>query len=117
MINLNKKQKRIAYRIIISLFFFIVFLIFFRFIYQISANNQLIAKLLPILLWLGLYIFVGFDLIKKGVKNLINKQLLGEDFLMLIASLGAFGLGIYNLFTSNNAEGFEEAVAKALKSY
>ena len=114
MINLNKKQKRIAYRIIISLFFFIVFLIFFRFIYQISANNQLIAKLLPILLWLGLYIFVGFDLIKKGVKNLINKQLLGEDFLMLIASLGAFGLGIYNLFTSNNAEGFEEAVAVIL---
>ena len=92
MLNLNKKQKRIANRIIISLFFFVVFLIFFRFIYQVDINNQLIAKLLPIFVWLSLYIFVGFDLIKKGIKNLINKQLLGEDLLMLIASMGALAL-------------------------
>ena len=114
MFGLTKKQKRTAISIIISLFLFALFLIIFRFFYDISGDNRLIAKLIPIIVWFGLYIFVGYELIIKGFKNIYNKQLLGEDFLMLVASLGAFGLGIYNLFTSNITEGFEEAVAVVL---
>ncbi|MBR3863520.1 MAG: cadmium-translocating P-type ATPase [Clostridia bacterium] len=114
MFGLTKKQKRTAISIIISLFLFALSLIIFRFFYDISGDNRLIAKLIPIIVWFGLYIFVGYELIIKGFKNIYNKQLLGEDFLMLVASLGAFGLGIYNLFTSNITEGFEEAVAVVL---
>ncbi len=114
MSKLTKKQKRSANRILISLFLFSLFLIVFRFIYTLNVDSELIAKLLPVFLWLGLYVFVGFELIIKGFKNIINKQLLGEDFLMLVASLGAFGLGIYNLFTSHITEGFEESVAVVL---
>lgn len=113
-LQLTKKQKRLFNKIIITLPIFIFLLIFFAVFYEKIADNRVIAGLLPISLWFLLYLFIGYDVIIKGVKNIFNKQLLGEDFLMLLASLGAFFLGVYNFFVHSKLEGFEECVAVLL---
>ena len=51
-----------------------------------------IFHLLP---YLAAYLIVSWDILLKAVKNIRKGQVLDENFLMAVASLGAFGLGIY----------------------
>ncbi len=109
--KLNKKQKRLLLRIIISFSAFLILFVISRIIDFESAFNGTIGSFLLCALWLAIYIFIGYDVIKKGARNLVNGQIFDENFLMIIASFGAFALGIYNLVNGNGAEGFDEAVA------
>lgn len=51
--------------------------------------------------WLGLalfavpYLIVGYDILKKAFKGILNRQVFDENFLMAVASLGAMALGEY----------------------
>ena len=112
--KLNKKQKRKLRRIIIAFSFFVVLFTISKVFKPENAFNEPISWLLPCFVWLALYIFVAKDILSAGIYNLLHGQLLDEKFLMLIASLGAFSLGIVNGVNGNSAEGFDEAVAVAL---
>ena len=39
------------------------------------------------------YLIVGFDILKKALRNIIRGKVFDENFLMAVATLGAFGIG------------------------
>lgn len=61
----------------------------------------LIEKLIPaignrgLILFLSAYVVVGGDVVKKAITNITRGQIFDENFLMLIATVGAFFVGEY----------------------
>lgn len=54
------------------------------------------AGWLRLALFLGVYILIGYDILIGAVRGLLNGRLLDENFLMAIATVGAFALAIYD---------------------
>lgn len=122
---MTKKQKRNLKRIIIALVAFICVkladIVFEKAFNQRFAHgfasiipNQKIGWILPFSLYLIIYIYIGFDVLKKSFQNVTNGSFFDENFLMSVASLGAMGLGIYTGVTAGIPEGFDEACAVLL---
>ncbi|RHS93949.1 heavy metal translocating P-type ATPase [Erysipelatoclostridium sp. AM42-17] len=82
---MNKKQKKILQRIIIS----IVILIVVTILCYTTKLNQYVE----IALYLVAYFVIGYDILKKAFKGILNKQVFDENFLMAVATVGAIGLG------------------------
>ena len=80
---MNKKQKKMLARILIA------------------AAMLIALKLIPVtgILQLALYLVVygiiGYDILKKAWKGILNRQVFDENFLMAVATIGAFALAIY----------------------
>lgn len=80
---MNKKQKKVLIRIIIA------------------AVLMIILSLLPLKgylrfgLFLIPYFVIGYDILKKALKGIINRQVFDENFLMAVATVGAIILGEY----------------------
>ena len=95
--NMNKKQKKMLYRILIS------------------AALLILANLVPLPMWAkyivytAAYFTVGWDILRKAEKKKKNRQVFDENFLMAVATLGAIGLAV----TDGNGD-FNEAVAVML---
>lgn len=77
-----KGQKWRLIRIITSLLLFISF-----FVIDLIIKPD---KFIKNSIYLGIYFIIGYDIIINAIRNIFNKQFLDENFLMLIASLGAF---------------------------
>ena len=75
---MNKKVTKI----ILALILFIIALV-------LNFDNELVNNIIYIIA----YIIVGFEIVKKAIKNIIRGKLFDENFLMTIATLGAFGIG------------------------
>ena len=82
---MTKKQKKLLYRIIISLVLFLLCI----FIPEEYALVRALAFLAP-------YIVVGYDVIKKAALNIASGRIFDENFLMLAATLGAYALKEYS---------------------
>ena len=80
---MTKKQKKMLIRILITA----VMLIALKFI-PITGIPQLIA-------YLAAYLVIGYDILKKAGKGIANGRAFDENFLMALATLGAFGLAIW----------------------
>ena len=80
---MNKKQKKMLIRIIISFILFIALRI-------LSLNN-----FYETILFLITYFIIGYDILKKAIKGILNRQVFDENFLMAIATVGAIALGEY----------------------
>lgn len=84
---MNKKQKKVLYRIIIT----VVLMIGIVILEHLFPLNRFI--------WFGIYMLpyvtIGYDILKKAFKGIINRQLFDENFLMAIATVGALALGLY----------------------
>ena len=124
---MTKKQKRNLKRIIIALSCFLIVFSTNLILEKIGGDNpkfpfglgsifpnSSIGWLLPFLLFLSIYIYIGYDVVIRCVKNISHGQIFDENFLMVIATFGAFGLGIYNSLTKQGMEGFDEACAVLL---
>lgn len=120
---MTKKQKRNLKRIIISTILFLIVKITDIIISNcFNGYPNGIASLipfdfgwlLPFILYFIIYIYIGHNVLKKAFRNIINGQLFDENFLMSIATIGAFGLGIYTGITENKPEGFDEGCAVLL---
>lgn len=88
---MTKKQKNMLYRIILT---------FVLFAALVVANLGGYLKLLPhpiflFVLYLVPYLVIGYDIILKAGRNIIHGQVFDENFLMMIATFGAFGVGEY----------------------
>ena len=81
---MNKKQKKMLIRIIISFILFIALRI-------LSLNN-----FYETILFLITYFIIGYDILKKAIKGILNRQVFDENFLMAIATVGAIALGEYS---------------------
>ena len=80
---MNKKQKKMLVRIIISLILLVVFS-------QLPVEGYLRFGLFMIP-----YLIIGYDILKKAFKGIRNKQVFDENFLMAVATIGAILLGDY----------------------
>lgn len=94
---MTKKQKKMLIRIIIAA----VLLIALNFI-QVKGILRMILFLIP-------YLVIGYDILKKAGKGILNRQVFDENFLMAVATIGAIAIAIYD--RSGN---FNEAVAVML---
>lgn len=102
-------MKKKLVRILIAL---TLFVILFALDKVFNLNNIFIGKysfLLPFVLYLAIYLLVGYDVIWKAVRNLFRGQFFDENFLMVLASMGAFGLAIYRGILGQALDGFDEA--------
>ena len=80
---MNRKQKKNLIRIIIAA----VLLIFLKLVS--------LPAWLSVVLYLAAYIVIGYDILRKAFKGILNKQVFDENFLMAVATVGAIALAVY----------------------
>lgn len=87
---MTKKQKKMRLRIIISLVLFVILFV---------CEHMGVLEPLPwwaqLLIFAVPYLIVGYDIIFKAARNISHGQIFDENFLMMIATFGAFGVGEY----------------------
>lgn len=82
---MNKKQKTILYRIIVSA--------------VLVVAVTVLEKLLDLNVWIAAvlylipYFVIGYDILKKAWKGILKRQVFDENFLMAVATVGAIALG------------------------
>ena len=80
---MNKKQKKVLIRIIVA----VALLIVLSFI-PVEGWLQFVLYMIP-------YLVIGYDILKKAIKGIMNRQVFDENFLMAVATVGAIALGDY----------------------
>ena len=80
---MNKKQKKVLIRILVAAVLMIMF-------------SQLpVEGYVRFLLFMIPYLVIGYDILKKAFKGILNRQVFDENFLMAVATVGAIVLGNY----------------------
>ncbi len=92
---MNKKQKRTLKNIIISIVLLVVVTIIYKLFLQELNISSVIKRIIAIGLYLIPYLIVGGKVLLKAGRNILNGQVFDENFLMTIATIGAFVLGEY----------------------
>lgn len=95
-------MKKRLIRIIIALVLFITLFTFDK-IFDLNSVFDLKFPVLSFSLYLLLYLFIGYDVLFKAIRNIFHGQIFDENFLMCVATIGAYSL-MY----------FDEAVAVIL---
>ena len=78
---MNKKQKKMLTRIIIAAVLMIAFKVINTFV-DIPTVVLFIMYMIP-------YLVIGYDILRKAIKGILNKQVFDENFLMAVATVGA----------------------------
>ena len=94
---MTKKQKKMLTRIIAAA----VLLILLNFL-PVTGIIRFVLFLIP-------YLIVGYDILKKAWKGILNRQVFDENFLMAVATVGAIAIAFYE-----KSGDFNEAVAVML---
>ena len=94
---MNKKQKLMLKRIIIAS------------LLVIALQFVPITGVLQLICFLAVYGIIGYDILWKSWKGICNKQVFDENFLMAVATIGAFALAIYE-----QSGDYNEAIAVML---
>lgn len=93
---MSKKQKKNLIRICACMVaFFAVFIVDKIVDLGSVIADERWAWVLPVCVYLVVFLAIGYDVLYKAVRNIFNGQLLDENFLMCIASVGAFATGEY----------------------
>ncbi len=103
---MNKKQKKMRNRIILSLIFMIALVILGK---RVDFNRITGGFIIQLVLWMIPYMIIGYDILKKAGKGILNHQVFDENFLMAIATVGAI---VIELVEKNGD--YTEAVAVML---
>ena len=80
---MKKKQKKMLVRILVALALFIA-------LQFIPVGG--IAKWI---LYIADYLIIGYDILRKAFRGILNRQVFDENFLMAVATVGAFALALY----------------------
>ncbi len=94
---MTKKQKKMLRRIIIAA------------LSTIALAILPVEGLLRLALYLAVYLVIGYDILKKAGKGILNRRVFDENFLMAVATIGAFALAI-----SSRSGDYTEAIAVML---
>ena len=87
---MTRSQKRNLIRLLIVLVLFLAVFITDKVIDLNTVFDSDLSYLFPLSLYLVLYLAIGYDVIFKAVRNISHGQIFDENFLMLIATIGAF---------------------------
>lgn len=79
---MTKKQKKVLIRIIAAAVLMIV------------LHFLPVTGILRFLLYMVPYIIIGYDILRKAWKGILNRQVFDENFLMTVATLGAIGVAL-----------------------
>lgn len=82
---MNKKQKKVLYRILLSLGFMIGIMILTSYV-SVNLYVEVVLYLIP-------YLIIGYDILRKAIKGILKRQVFDENFLMAVATVGAMCLG------------------------
>lgn len=94
---MNKKQQRMLCRIVVAT-------VLVGILQFVDAGRWVLFAL-----YLGVYFIIGYDILQKAVRGIVNGRMFDENFLMVVATIGAFALALYE------EEGdFNEAIAVML---
>ena len=104
---MKKKQKKVLIRIIVSLVMLIVLYILSSLL-NVTGLAGFTGWLMFILYVID-YLIIGYDILKKAGLGIIHGQIFDENFLMAIATVGAFALAIYE-----QSGDYNEAIAVML---
>lgn len=103
---MNKKQKRTRNRIVAALAIFAVVFAVCEFVPLASyVGGETNALYLEFVLFLIPYLIAGYDVLLKAARNIGNGQVFDENFLMTIATVGAFALVLFPDSQPHVAEG------------
>lgn len=94
---MNKKQKKMLARIIVSAVMLVI------------LNFLPVTGILRIALYLAVYLIIGYDILRKAGKGILNGRVCDENFLMTVATIGAIALAIYT-----RSGDYNEAIAVML---
>lgn len=94
---MNKKQKKMLIRILITI------------VLLVALNLVHLKGLVNLGLYLVAYLVIGCDILRKAGKGILNRRVFDENFLMAIATVGAFALAIYE-----KSGDYNEAIAVML---
>lgn len=94
---MNKKQKKMLIRIIITT------------VMVIALNLIPATGILQLALYLAAYLIIGYDILRKAGRGILNRRVFDENFLMAVATIGAFVLAIYS-----RSGDYNEAIAVML---
>ena len=87
---MTRSQKRNLIRLLIVLVLFLAVFITDKVIDLNTVFDSDLSYLFPLSLYLVLYLAIGYDVIFKAIRNISHGQIFDENFLMLIATIGAF---------------------------
>ena len=85
---MNKKQKKVLRRIILSAVITAAIMVVQHFFIDAHRFVWFFVYLIP-------YMVIGYDILRKAFKGIIKKQVFDENFLMAVATLGALAIGVY----------------------
>ena len=88
---MTKKQKNMLYRILVSFLLFAVLMV-------LEHRGMLVAfsSVIRFVIYLVPYLIIGYDIMCKAFRNISRGQVFDENFLMMIATWGAFGVAEYS---------------------
>ena len=89
---MTSKQKKMLYRIITAFVLFVVLMV----LEHTGVLEQLPGQWIVFLIYLIPYLVIGYDIVFKAVRNISHGQVFDENFLMMVATFGAFGVKEYS---------------------
>lgn len=112
--SLSRRERKNLIRIVVALAAFAAIFIADKAVGLADVFGGRYGWLFPFALYLAVYLLIGYDVLWRAVRNIAHGQVFDENFLMCIATLGAFALAIYRGATGMEIEGFDEACAVLL---
>lgn len=94
---MNKKQKKMLIRILVTI------------VLLVALNLVHLKGIVNLGFYLVAYMVIGYDILRKAGKGILNRRVFDENFLMAIATVGAFALAIYE-----KSGDYNEAIAVML---
>ncbi len=94
---MNNKQKKMLVRIIVAAVLMIVLKIAYSFWGEVpegETGEPLIREPIWFFLYLIPYLVIGYDILKKAFKGILNRQVFDENFLMAVATIGAIAIAL-----------------------
>lgn len=80
---MTKKQKKMLIRIIIAA------------VLMVGLHFVPVDGIIRFVLYMAPYLVIGYDILKKAFKGIMNKQVFDENFLMALATIGAIAVALY----------------------
>ena len=93
---MNKKQKKMLVRIIIAAVLMILLHIAYKFLgpEEEASGRWVLHEPFWFLLYMIPYLVIGYDILKKAGKGILNRQVFDENFLMAVATVGAIAIAL-----------------------
>ncbi len=92
---MNKKQKKMLIRIIVAAILMILLKIAYSILGEDGENKEaVIREPVWFLLYMIPYLVIGYDILKKAGKGILNRQMFDENFLMAVATVGAIAIAL-----------------------